>query len=265
MKKALSVFLALLLLISLAGCGVKGALTAAQEENAAAQAKNSALTEENAYLAEKVESLGRGQEYLKDKISGLESEISSLERDLLESNLEISSLERQVEAGKYTFSDGYFSVGSQIIEPEHRLWLSTEATAVYQHYAGAEPYYSLDADGVLEAYAAVHLDEGFDTPEETWLLVHHCSFDAGYLPLVWVRQSQCTPYTDANREDARWPVYVRNGAEITPNDGVPSDGFGINSIENGVAFIFQHGGWTGTTPAENLIYPDPAVFSYMGE
>lgn len=255
MKRIVSVFLAILMLISLAGCGAKDELAAAQDALAAAQEENTALTE-------KVESLGRGQDYLKDNISKLEEELDA-------ATLQISELSLLANAGRIAFSDGMFIHHYTLIEPEHRLWLTTENTEDYQHYAAQEPYSSHLTGNLLEAYAAIELEYQTDGSEETWLLVHAQYTEAGELPLYWVKASACIPYTDENMDKLVYPLWVRDGAEVYRTTKYVGADFsydepvGLKSFEGDYAHFWQLINFEGMAPADDLIYPDPDTFTFV--
>ena len=268
MKRIVSIFLALLMLASLAGCGAKEELAAAQDALAAAQEENAALTEENTALTEKVESLGRGQEYLKDKVEGLEEELDA-------SALRINELSRLADAGRIAFSDGTFTHHYTLIEPEHRLWITTEDTMNYQHYAAQEPYSSHLEANLLEAYAAIELEyqaylweEPPEVPKETWLLVHAQYTEAGELPLFWVKQSTCIPYTDENMDKLQYPLWIREGAEVK-RTAPPGTDFTydfpiiLKSIDGDTAYFRQIISFEGSVSANDLIYPDPDTFTFV--
>lgn len=89
MKKVLSVFLALLILASLAGCGAK-------EELAAAQAENAALTEENTSLADEMDALTDANDALREQNGALINENLDLTKQLEDAQKEMLGLRSEL-------------------------------------------------------------------------------------------------------------------------------------------------------------------------
>jgi len=257
MKKCLSVFLALLMLFSLAGCGAKEELAAAQDALAAAQAENAALQTEIDALNEKADALTAERDALKGEVE-----------DVHAGNLILSERITQLQAQPEYANPMGTVHGSNLHEPEHRLWLMQEGSQMYLSY-DADPYSPAFAGEIVEAYLALSLyDEGGNL-EETWLLVKHAVYSIPAPPIYWVRASECVPYTDANREDARSPVRLREGAMVTTEIGTAEASeqeldniYAIGSIDNGTAYISAAGGWSASVPVEDILYPDPNTFAY---
>lgn len=92
------------------------------------------------------------------------------------------------------------------------------------------------------------------------------------VPTFWVRQSQLVPYGQENRSEARSPVTLKAGTIVTSDDGkeAPADATElsvptiIESTDGGTASIAQAGGWTGKVALSDIVYPDPATFTYSG-
>ncbi len=258
MKKFLSILLALLLLFSLAGCGVKEELAAAQDALAAAQEEISALQTEADALKEKIDALAAEKDALNSEVEEVHA-----------GNLILSERITQLQA-KPEYANPMGTVhGSSLHEPEHRLWLMQEGAQMYLSY-DADPYFSAFAGEIVEAYLALSLYDKDGNLEETWLLVKHAVFNIPAPPIYWVRASECVPYTDANRTDARSPVRLREGAMVTTEIGTAEASeheldniYAIGSIDNGTAHISAAGGWSASVPIEDILYPDPDTFTFV--
>lgn len=259
MKKNLSVLLALLMLFSLAGCGIKEDLTAARNDLAAAQYEISALQTEIDALNEKADTLTAEKDALNSEVEEVHA-----------GNLVLSERITQLQA-KPEYVDLMGTKYGSLLqkEPEHRLWLMQEGSQMYLSY-NADPYCPAVAGEIVEAYLALSLYDEEGNPEETWLLVKCAVYSIPAPPIYWVRASECVPYTDANRTDARSPVRLREGAMVTTEFGTAEASeheldniYAIGSIDNGTAHISAAGGWSASVSAEDILYPDPDTFTFM--
>lgn len=205
--------------------------------------------------------------------ASLQEENRLLQDQLTEARNDLSTAEKQA---AWVATEGTWRC--DVETPENRLWLSTDETEYYLSY-GAEPY----ADGaaantvaftgtVLEAYTSVTLFDYDGTKSETWLMVRYPIYSIPAIPVFWVRQSQCVPYTVDNQEDARSPVSLRSGTIVTfyGGDSCEADADALASFtiidrsDGNIAQISQAGGWEASVRCDDIIYPDPATFTYSG-
>lgn len=237
MKRVLVYAISLLMLFAISGCGA---------ENIDSGADNS-------------------------RITALEEENKSLKDQLTAALNEKTIAEAHA---TWVSTDGAWRY--EVEMPENRLWLSTDKTDYYLSY-GAQPYSVASAavntvaitGTVLEAYAAITLYNPDSTENVTWLMVRYPIYSVPGIPVFWVKQSQCVPYTTENQKDARSPITLRSGTVV--NDGsnkfladadILTSYTIIDRIDENIVHISQAGGWTASVTLDDIIYPNPESFTY---
>lgn len=212
-----------------------------------------------------------------------DAEIAALEAQVAGLEDEIAGLQKNLERQQKLEDEAWLSHGAlldfAVSEPECRLWLTTTDAQEYFSYH-SEPLYCgtavFQSGTLLEALAELDYTDfsGSETGEPVaMLLVAHPVYGIPDVPLVWVRLEDCTPYTAANRYDVTNPVTVRAGAKYYSYDDDSDETYGlydemgkapqiVSRVENGWAYLIGSAGWMVRVAADEIVYPDPATFTY---